>query len=163
MNVILTVGNSMMGDDAAGPLLAEMLTHAPAPGWIVIDGGSAPENHVDQVIAQNPQRVIVFDAAEMGVPHGEVYTVSTEAIADMFFMTTHNMPLSFLIERIRETGAIVDFIGIQPAVVAFYFPMMDVVREGVKSVHAHLCAGTPLSAFAPLLTEESLFDGINTK
>jgi hydrogenase 3 maturation protease len=155
-NVVLTVGNSMMGDDGAGPLLAELLTREPAAGWVVIDGGSAPENHVDQVLAQQPQRVIVFDAAEMGVANGAVHTVDTETIADMFFMTTHNMPLSFLIERIRETGIEVDFVGIQPAVVAFYFPMMDVVRQGVEAVHAHLRAGTPLAEFAPLLTEETV-------
>ena len=39
--VILTVGNSLMGDDGAGPLLAELLESEPAPGWAVIDGGSA--------------------------------------------------------------------------------------------------------------------------
>ena len=155
-NVILTVGNSMMGDDGAGPLLADLLTREPASGWMVIDGGSTPENHVDKVLAQQPQRVIVFDAAEMGVAHGAVHTVDTEAIADMFFMTTHNMPLSFLIERIREAGVEVNFVGIQPAVVAFYFPMMDMVRQGVEAVHAHLCAGTSLAEFAPLLVEEPL-------
>lgn len=29
MNVVLTVGNSMMGDDGAGPLLAEMMAETP--------------------------------------------------------------------------------------------------------------------------------------
>lgn len=39
-DVLLCVGNSMMGDDGAGPLLAEMC--AAQPGWwVVIDGGSA--------------------------------------------------------------------------------------------------------------------------
>jgi len=155
-NVILTVGNSMMGDDGAGPLLAELLAREPADGWTVVDGGSAPENYVDQVLVQDPERVIVFDAAEMGVAHGAVHTVDTEAISDMFFMTTHNMPLSFLIERIREAGVEVDFVGIQPAVVAFYFPMMDVVRQGVEKVHAHLRAGAPMAEFAPPLTEQDL-------
>ncbi len=48
-NVILTVGNSMMGDDGAGPLLAEMMQQNPVADWIVIDGGSAPENYVHQI------------------------------------------------------------------------------------------------------------------
>ena len=146
----------MMGDDGAGPLLAELLSREPAPGWLAVDGGSTPENHVDQVLAHQPDRVIVFDAAEMGVAHGAVHTVDTQTISDMFFMTTHNMPISFLIERIRDAGIEVDFVGIQPAVVAFYFPMMDVVRESVQAVHAHLCAGTPLAEFAPPLTEDVL-------
>ena len=41
--VVLAVGNSMMGDDGAGPLLAELMTQSPIPGWEVVDGGSAPE------------------------------------------------------------------------------------------------------------------------
>lgn len=155
-NVIFTVGNSMMGDDGAGPLLADLLTRSPASGWEVIDGGSTPENHVDQVLGYEPRRVIVFDAADMGVKHGAVHTIDPKMIADMFFMTTHNMPLSFIIDRIRETGVEVDFVGIQPAVVAFSFPMMESVRQGVEAVYAHLCAGTPLPEFAPPLTEEAL-------
>ena len=55
-NVVLTVGNSMMGDDGAGPLLADLLGKQPAPGWVVIDGGSAPENHVHQVLEHQPER-----------------------------------------------------------------------------------------------------------
>jgi hypothetical protein len=36
------IGNSMMGDDAAAPLLAAAL-RAPVPGWQVFDGGAAPK------------------------------------------------------------------------------------------------------------------------
>ncbi len=42
-DVLLCVGNSMMGDDGAGPLLVEMCAANPAGQWVVIDGGSAPE------------------------------------------------------------------------------------------------------------------------
>ena len=40
-DVLLCVGNSMMGDDGAGPLLAEKCAAAPKGNWVVIDGGSA--------------------------------------------------------------------------------------------------------------------------
>ncbi len=36
----------MMGDDGAGPLLAEKCAAAPQGNWEVIDGGSAPENDI---------------------------------------------------------------------------------------------------------------------
>ncbi|VEB88113.1 hydrogenase 3 maturation protease [Citrobacter koseri] len=45
-DVLLCVGNSMMGDDGAGPLLAEMCAAQPKGNWVVIDGGSAPENDI---------------------------------------------------------------------------------------------------------------------
>lgn len=70
-NVVLTVGNSMMGDDGAGPLLAERMTQQPLADWQVIDGGSAPENVVHRVRALQPTRLIIVDAAEMELAPGD--------------------------------------------------------------------------------------------
>ena len=36
-DVLLCVGNSMMGDDGAGPLLAEKCAAAPKGNWVVIE------------------------------------------------------------------------------------------------------------------------------
>jgi len=145
-DLILTVGNSMMGDDGAGPLLAELLTNAPAPGWTVIDGGSAPENVAHQVQALAPQTVVIVDAADMALAPGEVRLIDDASIADMFIMTTHNLPLSFLIERLRETVPRVLFLGIQPDIVAFGFPMTEPVRNAVTTLHTQLLAGADLTA-----------------
>lgn len=144
-NVVLAVGNSMMGDDGAGPLLAEMLGHSPVAGWAVIDGGSAPENYAHQVIALSPRRVVVVDAADMGIAPGEIRIVDDRCIADMFFMTTHNLPISFLMERLREEVEEVVFVGIQPAVVAYGFPMMDVVKQAVENLYARIWSGQGLN------------------
>ena len=46
MNILLTVGNGMMGDDGAGVLLAQMLCDQPLADWSAVNGGSAPENIV---------------------------------------------------------------------------------------------------------------------
>jgi len=145
-DLILTVGNSMMGDDGAGPLLAELLTNAPAPSWTVIDGGSAPENVAHQVQTFAPQTVLIVDAADMALAPGDVRLVDDASIADMFIMTTHNLPLSFLIERLRETVPRVLFLGIQPDIVAFGFPMTEPVRNAVTTLHTQLLAGADLTA-----------------
>ena len=144
----------MMGDDGAGPLLAELLRNNPASGWHVIDGGSSPENVAHEVSALHPQRVVVVDAAEMGLAAGEIRRVDDHCIADMFMMTTHNLPLSFLIERLRETIAEVLFLGIQPETVAFYFPMSSAVGEAVATVHSDLRAGRGVDHY-PWLTAEA--------
>ena len=57
-NLVLTVGNAMMGDDGAGPYLADKLQDAPLPGWIHIDGGIAPENVVYKVRELQPERPV---------------------------------------------------------------------------------------------------------
>lgn len=140
-NVVLTVGNSMMGDDAAGPSLARLLQETPASGWTVIDGGATPENSVHTVFALNPEQVLIVDAAEMELEPGQIRQVDDRMMADLFIMSTHNLPLTFLIQRLREKIPQVHFLGIQPQVVAFQFPMSDPVRTAVTAIHRNLCSG----------------------
>lgn len=137
-NVLLCVGNCMMGDDGAGPLLAELCAANPVAGWEVIDGGAAPENDIGFIRELRPQRLVIVDATEMGLPVGEIRVVDENDIADMFIMTTHNMPLTWLIQQLREDIPEVTFIGIQPDVVAFYYPLSEKVKAAVAEVHAHL-------------------------
>ena len=90
--LVLTVGNPMMGDDAAGPLLARALTNAPIPGWEVLNGGSAPENVLYRVRELDPQEVLVVDSADMDLEPGEVRLIPAERLGDPFIMTTHSLP-----------------------------------------------------------------------
>ena len=69
-DVLLCVGNSMMGDDGAGPLLAEMCAANPAGQWVVIDGGSAPENDIVAIRELRPERLLIVDATDMGLNPG---------------------------------------------------------------------------------------------
>jgi len=149
-SVILTVGNSLMGDDAAGPKLAGMLMETPAAGWDIIDGGAAPENEVQRVRALRPERVLVVDAAEMGLNPGEIRLVDESIIADQCFMTTHTLPLTFLIEALRDFAADVQLLAIQPSLVAFGFPMSPEVSGAVALIHQRLTEGTDLDGYQRL-------------
>ncbi len=91
-DVLLCVGNSMMGDDGAGPLLAEMCAANPAGQWVVIDGGSAPENDIVAIRELRPERLLIVDATDMGLNPGDIRIIDPDDIAEMFMMTTHNMP-----------------------------------------------------------------------
>ncbi|GAB4058997.1 hydrogenase maturation peptidase HycI [Uliginosibacterium sediminicola] len=149
-NVILTVGNSMMGDDGAGPLLAELLNQQALPGWVVIDGGSTPENVAHEVEALKPPRVLIVDAAEIGLTAGEIRLIDDQQIAELFIITTHNLPLSFLIEGLRASIPEILFLGIQTEIVAFGCPMSDAVRHAVHTLHAQLLAGQDPADFETL-------------
>ncbi|RXA94613.1 hydrogenase maturation peptidase HycI [Yersinia sp. 2105 StPb PI] len=137
-NLVLTVGNSMMGDDGAGPLLAERMPQQPLAHWQVIDGGSAPENVVHRIRALQPTRLVIVDAADMALPPGEIRIIDPERIAEMFIMSTHNLPLNFLIDQLKEDIPEVLFVGIQPTLVAFYFPMTDIVKQAVDTLYQKL-------------------------
>jgi hydrogenase 3 maturation protease len=141
MNVLLTVGNGMMGDDGAGVLLAQMLREQPLEDWTALNGGSAPENILHRVREMEPQRVLVVDAADMDLEPGSIRQINAEKLEDPFLMTTHTLPLTFLIESLREFVPQVDLLGIQPTIVAFGFPMSEAVRDAVGQVYADLKNG----------------------
>ncbi|MGO4744813.1 hydrogenase maturation peptidase HycI [Serratia quinivorans] len=137
-NVLLCVGNCMMGDDGAGPLLAELCASHPPAGWRVIDGGAAPENDIGHIRELQPDRLVIVDATDMGLAPGETRVIDEQDIAAMFIMTTHNLPLNFLIDQLRADIADITFIGIQPEVVAFYYPIGAAVRQAVATLHQRL-------------------------
>lgn len=137
-NMVLTVGNSMMGDDGAGPLLAERMTQHPVAGWSVIDGGAIPENAAHLLRKSHPKRLLVVDATDMGLAPGEIRIVDPSRIAQDMLMNTHNLPLNFLIEQLQEDIPDVIFVGIQPALVAFYFPISAEVEQAVEQLYQRL-------------------------
>lgn len=139
--VVFTVGNELRGDDAAGPLLAEMLEAEPAAGWIVVDGADVPENHTHSVRALAPDRVLVVDAADMGLPPGAVRVIDPACVADLFLINTHAIPLNFLIDSLRETVEDIVFLGIQPRATRFFDAMTPAVRDAVASLHGRLVRG----------------------
>jgi hydrogenase 3 maturation protease len=139
--LILTVGNGMMGDDGAGALLAQVIQNQPLEDWEVLNGGSTPENILHKVREMAPQEVLVVDATEMDLPPGSIRRIPEERIADPFFLTTHSLPLSFVIEALREFTPRVELIGIQPEMVAFGYPMSPSVRQAVAQVYAGLRSG----------------------
>lgn len=137
-DVLLCVGNSMMGDDGAGPLLAEMCAATPPGRWTVIDGGSAPENDVVAIRELHPDRLLIVDATDMGLNPGEIRIIDPDDIAEMFLMTTHNMPLNYLVDQLKEDVGEVIFLGIQPDIVGFYYPMTPAIKAAVETVYARL-------------------------
>lgn len=136
--LVLTVGNAMMGDDAAGALLARMLTEAPIPGWEVLNGGSAPENVLYSVREMEPQEVWVVDSADMDLEPGEVRLITAERLGDPFIMTTHSLPLSYLVASLREFVPKVELLGIQPRIVSFGYPLSAEVKEAVERVYSDM-------------------------
>jgi hydrogenase 3 maturation protease len=136
--LVLTVGNEMMGDDAAGPLLARMMERAPLEQWDVLRGGNAPENHLWKIREIAPDYVLVVDAADMDLEPGQIRLIGPEKIQDPFLMTTHTLPLSYLMESLREFVPKVEMVGIQPQMVAFGFPLFDEVRDAVKRIYEDL-------------------------
>jgi hydrogenase 3 maturation protease len=140
--LLLTVGNGMMGDDGAGVLLAKMMQSTPLAGWEVLNGGAMPENVLHRVRELMPERVLVVDAADMDLEPGSICRIQDDKLNDPFLLTTHTLPLTFVIEALREFINQVDLLGIQPEVVAFGFPMTASVKAAVSRVYEGLKCGS---------------------
>ncbi len=136
--LVLTVGNPMMGDDAAGPLLAHMMQRMPLATWDSLDGGAAPENALYLIREMKPREVLVFDAADMDLAPGAIRLIGAEKIEDPFLISTHTLPLSYLMQSLGEFVPKVQCLGIQPRLVAFGYPISPEVRQGVDEVYEAL-------------------------
>ena len=74
----------------------------------------------------------------MGLNPGEIRIIDPADIAEMFMMTTHNMPLNYLIDQLKEDIGEVIFLGIQPDIVGFYYPMTQPIKDAVETVYQRL-------------------------
>jgi hydrogenase 3 maturation protease len=126
--VILAVGNSMNGDDGIGSYIIEQIKQYiyKAEGEIAqtsinlsqgeimtIDGGTTPENYTSVIRKQQPDKLVLVDAAEMGLSPGSYRIISSERMGVMT-MSTHNMPLSLFVSYVSQFCREVLLLGIQP-------------------------------------------------
>ena len=85
---------------------------------------------------------------------GEIRIIDPDDIAEMFMMTTHNMPLNYLIDQLKEDIGEVIFLGIQPDIVGFYYPMTQPIKDAVETVYQRLEGWEGNGGFAQLAVEE---------
>jgi hypothetical protein len=88
--VLLGVGSDLRGDDAAGMMAAERLSHTPKLN--VLLGGTAPENLTGEIKKLKPSHLLIVDAAEMKAEAGTIRLLTPEEIGGFSF-STHALPL----------------------------------------------------------------------
>lgn len=148
--IVFTAGSVLRGDDAAGPMLAKMLTDEPVDGWTVIDGGQTPEDDLVTVRRAQPDRVLFVDAAAMGLETGAIHRLTADDVAEQFLITTHSLPMTFLLGQLSDACDDVTFLGIQPGSTEFFDPLSPEVREALDRVVACLRAGGDFAQFTAL-------------
>jgi hydrogenase 3 maturation protease len=126
VNMLLGIGNPLLGDDGAGPFVASQTRGL---GWKAFDCGTVPENFTGKVKELRPEILIIVDAADMQLDPGEFRMVSPGHISDVAF-GTHSLPLRVLIDYLAPYAGRIIFIGIQPGVVSPGAPLSPKVWEG---------------------------------
>lgn len=108
--VLLGVGNSLRSDDGAGSFIAQNFKHR---SWAVLDGKTAPENITSVIKEMQPQLLVIIDATHMNLEAGSLRIIPSEKIISLH-ISTHSMPLFFLMEYLKPYCQRIIFIGIQP-------------------------------------------------
>ncbi len=115
---MLGAGNRMRGDDGAGSLLAGRLRGCAS--FPCFDGGCAPENFLEKVVAANPDAILIADAADFQGRPGEARLFGPEALAGGG-ISTHAVSFKMICDYLnfRLPGARIFFLAIQPESAAF--------------------------------------------
>ena len=112
--IIVGIGNTLKGDDGAGPLICEQLRKAGIAAD-VIDAGTVPENYIQPIVKKAPQNLLVIDAIDFGAAPGAISVFEPQQLSSTV-ISTHILSPRHFVDMIRhDVDADVYFVGIQPA------------------------------------------------
>ena len=130
--VVMGIGNPCRGDDAAGSLLAQLISDV--PGVRVIDAQDVPENYVRQVVGEGPDTVVLIDSVDLKSAPGSVAFLDKDQVAG-YWPSTHRVPLTLLMDYLeRDTHAHIFLIAVQPRRTGFMQPMSGEVHASVVGI-----------------------------
>jgi len=135
--VILGIGNRLRGDDGFGPALMDRLRGKIRAACI--DAGTVPESYAGKVARENPDTILLVDAAHLARAPGEFEILDKDAIAEVGF-TTHDMSPRLVIAYLdKETGAAIYMLAVQPESVAFGEGLSPSVARALDCIRDLLC------------------------
>jgi len=142
--IIVGVGNTLKGDDGAGPLVCQQLSGKVCAE--LIDAGTVPENYIQPIIKKAPQNLLIIDAIDFGAPAGTINIFKPEQLNSSVFSTHTLSPRLFAdmvcrdIKGVPQTrnsafgGPNVDvyFVGIQPGQTQLGQPQSAQVSQAIQ-------------------------------
>ena len=130
---IWCLGNVLLGDDAVGCRVAELLNEKNKENILdVTDCGTTPENHLASLRKHPPSTLLIVDAADMELSPGEVRRLSIEEL-EAVATASHNIPISLLLSPFANAFEII-VLGIQPAVTQLGAPLSEAVESAARRV-----------------------------
>ena len=135
---VIGVGNRDRRDDGAGSVVAEHLAGCKAAR--VIDAGSVPENHLEQVARLQPESVLILDACDFGGSPGDVRILDPMDLRASG-VSTHSLSLQMAAEYLMaRTQARLTLLAIQPADIGSGPGFSQPVARAVERVRKALSA-----------------------
>ena len=129
--LLIGAGNTLRGDDGAGPAIVSLLEGRVDAG--LLDVGEVPESYFGRILAAQADTIVLLDAADFGAAPGDLAILNAEDMAGCS-VSTHQMPMDLFFRYIRQNShAEIFALGIQPARLGFGESMSPAVED---SAHA---------------------------
>jgi hydrogenase 3 maturation protease len=127
--VLMGIGNTLKGDDGAGPFVCERLKGGISA--TVIDAGTVPENYIQRIINLSPRHLLIVDAADFGGEAGQVRVFETGELANAS-ISTHSLSPRLFLEAIGGS------IDVETSVIAIQ-PQQVELGQGLSAEVERVC------------------------
>lgn len=148
--VVVGIGNTLRGDDGAGPELIKRLKNSLQftayslqkksqlftvnCELVLMDVGEVPENYLEKIAGYKPDVILLVDAVNLGGPPGSIKIVELEVLVDGG-LSTHNASLKLVIEYLKkETKADILLMGIQPGNLKINSELSKPVKQALNRI-----------------------------
>jgi len=130
--MILGVGNRLRGDDGAGSHLIERL--AGKVSFAHADGGVAPENHLEKIVAERPDSLLIVDTADFsGRPGAYALFDPLDLLAGG--LSTHSLSLGMLYDYLKARLQVkIWLLAIQPETIGLQEGLSARISEAVDVI-----------------------------
>ncbi|NHJ47037.1 MAG: hydrogenase maturation protease [Asgard group archaeon] len=132
---IMGIGAFDRADDYAGLAAIEKLEKVDFPDNIkIINAGPVPEAFTGVVKKENPDLLIIIDAAQMDEEPGTIRVFTEKDIDTAYMITPHKVSMTMYLKYLRfELDKLQGlFIGIQPKSLSYMEPMDPAVVDSVN-------------------------------
>lgn len=131
--IIVGMGNTLKSDDGAGVIISERIK-GKVP-YIVYNTALSLENYFGKIIKDNPDNIIIIDAADFGSHAGDVRLVKAEDLNVSNYFTTHNASIELSINYLKSNlKADIIILLIQSEKVAFGQNLSPKVEEAIEKI-----------------------------
>lgn len=138
--LIIGIGNTIRGDDAAGILLTRHLQSAGYSPVLIVEGN--PENYLGKISTLPGSARLWVDVVNFGGESGDWRVFRSHEI-DHFAISTHNFSLSVLFNYLKTLRPVPDYcLGIQPHLIELGETVSPAVRKTVSELAKHILAQT---------------------
>lgn len=137
--VIVGIGNPLRGDDGFGPALIGRL-QGKTP-LVCIDAGNAPENYLGRIAREEPDTILLVDAAHLDLEPGQYRILKPEEILKCG-LTTHDMSSRMLIEFLQnQTQADIFMLAVQPQNISLGEAMSECLIKTLNEIEMLILEG----------------------